>query len=319
MTPSSSAAAITAWSARRCSARAAARCWCWKQRPSSAARRAAEEFAPGFKVSLAHVLNRLHPEVISALDLASHGLRLRRQPCRASRCRRAASRWCCMAPMAKGWKARRPARRRPGSELRAQLIRYAGIMKPLLARRPPDLDGMPFSESRRLRHGRTGATPARQGGHARLPAHAADERRRRARRASGGRTAARAAGLRRDARQPSRPALADLAARPLLPPDRRDRGRGRRAGHPDGRHGRGRRSNRAGGRKGRRRRSAPARRSAGSSSRKAAPLASCSHPARKSGRAPIVSAANPRDDASSISSARASSTPALSARSATSA
>ena len=33
------------------------------------------------------------------------------------------------------------------SELRAQLIRYAGIMKPLLTRRPPDLDGMPFSEA----------------------------------------------------------------------------------------------------------------------------------------------------------------------------
>ena len=39
----------------------------------------------------------------------------------------------------------------------------------------------------------------------------------------------RPARLRRDARQPSRAALADLAARPLLPPDRRDRRRARRA------------------------------------------------------------------------------------------
>ena len=31
--------------------------------------------------------------------------------------------------------------------LRAQLIRYAGIMKPLLTRRPPDLDSMPLAES----------------------------------------------------------------------------------------------------------------------------------------------------------------------------
>src|SRR5262245_7027228 len=33
-----------------------------------------EEFAPGFRVSLAHMLNRLHPEVIKALDLEKHGL-----------------------------------------------------------------------------------------------------------------------------------------------------------------------------------------------------------------------------------------------------
>ena len=32
-----------------------------------------EEFAPGFKASLAHVLNRLHPDVISALDWRATG------------------------------------------------------------------------------------------------------------------------------------------------------------------------------------------------------------------------------------------------------
>ena len=32
-------------------------------------------------------------------------------------------------------------------ELRAQLLRYAGILKPLLARRPPDLGGMSLSET----------------------------------------------------------------------------------------------------------------------------------------------------------------------------
>src|SRR6185369_4443941 len=35
-----------------------------------------EEFAPGFRVSLAHLVNRLHPEVIAALDLGRHGLDL---------------------------------------------------------------------------------------------------------------------------------------------------------------------------------------------------------------------------------------------------
>src|SRR4051794_20364487 len=34
------------------------------------------EFAPGFRASMAHVLNRLHPEVIAALELGRHGLDL---------------------------------------------------------------------------------------------------------------------------------------------------------------------------------------------------------------------------------------------------
>src|SRR5690606_13270759 len=34
-----------------------------------------EEFAPGFRVSsIAHVLNRLHPEVVKELELEKHGL-----------------------------------------------------------------------------------------------------------------------------------------------------------------------------------------------------------------------------------------------------
>ena len=37
-----------------------------------------EEFAPGFRVSsIAHLLNRLHPEVVKALELEKHGLELR--------------------------------------------------------------------------------------------------------------------------------------------------------------------------------------------------------------------------------------------------
>src|SRR5690349_7090585 len=40
-----------------------------------------EEFAPGFRVSaLAHVLNRLHPDVVKALDLGRHGLKLDGRP-----------------------------------------------------------------------------------------------------------------------------------------------------------------------------------------------------------------------------------------------
>src|SRR5690606_26432708 len=34
-----------------------------------------EEFAPGFRVSsVAHLLNRLHPDVVTGLDLEKHGL-----------------------------------------------------------------------------------------------------------------------------------------------------------------------------------------------------------------------------------------------------
>ena len=51
---------------------------------------------------------------------------------RASRCPPTASRWSCTAPMARGWTARRPAEQTAWTELRAQLIRYAGILKPLL-------------------------------------------------------------------------------------------------------------------------------------------------------------------------------------------
>ena len=47
-----------------------------------------------------------------------------------------------------------PPEQRAWKELRAQLFRYAGILKPLLARRPPDLDGMSLSESAGARPGR---------------------------------------------------------------------------------------------------------------------------------------------------------------------
>jgi phytoene dehydrogenase-like protein len=38
-----------------------------------------EEFAPGFRVSsVAHLLNRLHPDVVKTLDLERHGLQFAR-------------------------------------------------------------------------------------------------------------------------------------------------------------------------------------------------------------------------------------------------
>ena len=101
------------------------------------------EFAPGFRVSsLAHLVNRLHPAVVKALDLERHGLRAattasipsialsdRGEPLvlggAYGETLSGAS-----AEEAQAW-----------SSVRAQLLRYAGIMKPMLARRPPSLDG----------------------------------------------------------------------------------------------------------------------------------------------------------------------------------
>ena len=38
-----------------------------------------EEFAPGFRASsVAHLLNRLHPDVVKTLELEKHGLRFNR-------------------------------------------------------------------------------------------------------------------------------------------------------------------------------------------------------------------------------------------------
>ncbi len=98
-----------------------------------------EEFAPGFRVSTAHVLNRLHPDVIRQLDLAAHGLDTS----------------AALAPTTVLGGRDGPVTLRGGygdhvdgvapdeakawSELRALLLRQAGILKPFLTRRPPRL------------------------------------------------------------------------------------------------------------------------------------------------------------------------------------
>src|SRR5690606_38973989 len=104
------------------------------------------EFHPGFRVSsLAHVLNRLHPKVVQELQLDRLGLRLegRAMPSVALSgdgpvvLRGAYGETVdgLSAADAAGW-----------AELRALLLRQVGVLKPLLARRPPDLDFMALSE-----------------------------------------------------------------------------------------------------------------------------------------------------------------------------
>jgi phytoene dehydrogenase-like protein len=108
-----------------------------------------EEFAPGFRVSsIAHVLNRLHPEVVKSLELEKHGLEIV-----------SAGQLPSISLSAKhgpltltGAYGERligasPSEQAAWRELRAQLFRYAGILKPFLSRRPPDLYGMSMSET----------------------------------------------------------------------------------------------------------------------------------------------------------------------------
>ena len=184
----------------------------------SAARARTEEFAPGFRVSsIAHLLNRLHPDVVKTLDLESHGLEMTRADFVPSvALSKDGPPLVLHGAYGEVLTGASSSEHSAWKELRAQLLRYAGILKPFLARRPPDLGGMSLAETRSARPDRAGAEEARQGRHARFPARAADECRRPARRAACRRSAEGPARLRRDARQPSRPALADLAARSLL-------------------------------------------------------------------------------------------------------
>ncbi|HTV69454.1 MAG TPA: NAD(P)/FAD-dependent oxidoreductase [Rhizobiaceae bacterium] len=111
-----------------------------------------EEFAPGFRVSsVAHILNRLHPDVVKTLELGKHGLSFEAK---------------AFAPSVALSKDGEPlvlngaygetligasvAEAAAWTELRAQLFRYAAILKPFLAKRPPALHGMSFGEKSSL-------------------------------------------------------------------------------------------------------------------------------------------------------------------------
>ena len=108
-----------------------------------------EEFAPGFRVSsIAHLLNRLHPEVVKALELEKHGLGFV-LPEPISSLSLSAKDGPLILAGAYGESLVGASRTEQAAwkELRAQLFRYAGILKPFLSRRPPDLHGMSLSET----------------------------------------------------------------------------------------------------------------------------------------------------------------------------
>ena len=106
-----------------------------------------EEFAPGFRVSsVAHVLNRLHPEVVKTLDLESHGLELSKDHLPSIALSAKDGPLTLTGAYGEGLVGATSSEQAAWKELRAQLFRYAGILKPFLSRRPPDLHGMSLTE-----------------------------------------------------------------------------------------------------------------------------------------------------------------------------
>jgi phytoene dehydrogenase-like protein len=102
-----------------------------------------EEFAPGFRVSsIAHVLNRLHPEVVKALELEKHGLGfVLPEPIPSISLSAKDGPLTLAGAYGESLVGASSTERAAWKELRAQLFRYAGILKPFLSRRPPDLGG----------------------------------------------------------------------------------------------------------------------------------------------------------------------------------
>lgn len=106
-----------------------------------------EEFAPGFRVSTAHVLNRLHPEVIKALDLGKHGLTFDAKDFAPTVVLSEAGMPLALhGAYGESLTGASPVEDKAWRGLRTQLIRHAGVLKPLLTRRPPDLRGMTLGE-----------------------------------------------------------------------------------------------------------------------------------------------------------------------------
>jgi phytoene dehydrogenase-like protein len=108
-----------------------------------------EEFAPGFRVSsIAHLLNRLHPDVVKTLDLERHGLQIARGEFVPSiALSKDGPPLVLHGAYGEVLTGATSTEQAAWKELRAQLLRYAGILKPFLARRPPDLSGISLLET----------------------------------------------------------------------------------------------------------------------------------------------------------------------------
>ncbi|MBN9221467.1 MAG: NAD(P)/FAD-dependent oxidoreductase [Mesorhizobium sp.] len=111
-----------------------------------------EEFAPGFRVSsVAHLLNRLHPDVVKTLELERHGLRFSRADFLPSvALSKDGPPLVLHGAYGEVLTGASASEQSAWKDLRAQLLRYAGILKPFLSRRPPDLAGMSMLETAAL-------------------------------------------------------------------------------------------------------------------------------------------------------------------------
>jgi len=111
-----------------------------------------EEFAPGFRVSsIAHVLNRLHPDVVKTLQLEKHGLEMARSDFMPSLAlSKDGPPLVLHGAYGEVLTGASSSEQTAWKELRAQLLRYAAILKPFLSRRPPDLGGMSLLETAAL-------------------------------------------------------------------------------------------------------------------------------------------------------------------------
>ncbi|HEY4192686.1 MAG TPA: NAD(P)/FAD-dependent oxidoreductase [Mesorhizobium sp.] len=122
-----------------------------------------EEFAPGFRVSsVAHLLNRLHPDVVRTLELEKHGLEFSRQGFAPSVALSKDGKPLMLhGAYGEALSGASASEQVAWKELRAQLLRYAGVLKPLLAHRPPALSGLSLGEKMVL--GKTGLALKRLG------------------------------------------------------------------------------------------------------------------------------------------------------------
>lgn len=113
---------------------------------------ATHEFAPGFRVSsLAHILNRLHPEMVAALNLQKHGLAFSTGSMPSVALSAAGEPLVLDGAYGERLDGTLDAADRAGwSELRSLLFRQAGILKPFLSRRPLELGAMSLAQATTL-------------------------------------------------------------------------------------------------------------------------------------------------------------------------
>jgi len=107
-----------------------------------------ETFAPGFKVSsLAHLLNRLHPEVVRELDLVRHGLEtVSAGGATSTALVTHGAPLILRGAYGQALDGATPEQAAAWSELRALLFRQAKILKPFLSKRPPVPGDMSLGE-----------------------------------------------------------------------------------------------------------------------------------------------------------------------------